>query len=58
MWSANKHVVFYWVSSHMIIPGKERDERAAKAALNEPVSEEKIPFKHLNAQIREKMKNA
>ena len=54
----NKHVVLAWVPSHMGIPGNEKADRAAKAALSEPVSVQNIPFKDLYPQIRKKVKNS
>ena len=56
--SLNKHVVLAWVPSHVGILGNEKADRAAKAALNEPVSETKIPYTDLGARVREHIKNS
>ena len=56
--NAHKTVVFAWVPSHIGIPGNEKADRAAKAALNEPVSDTKIPFTDLGFRTREYIKNS
>ncbi len=41
--SKSKHIIFCWVPSHVGIKGNETADRAAKAALDSPVSDPKVP---------------
>ena len=56
--NSDKHVVFAWVPSHVGIPGNEKADQTAKAALNEPVSDIRIPYTDLGARVREFVRNS
>jgi len=48
----NKTVTFFWVPGHVGIRGNEQADRAAKAALSEPISRFKVPTHDFRYSIR------